>query len=906
MTLVEERPAVSGEAQPVDEVRRSPVATWRFAARLARREVRRRPGRSILVALLIAVPVMAMTAASVLYRSYGDDWDSAFTRMAGAADMRVWGVPSPPPGVESVDLADVLPDGSRVLDVVETWTWVEPVDGERRSVRFTDLDLTDPLTDGMVEVQAGRAPRRSGEVLLDGATARAFGVDVGDTLRLDRPSGDWSVVGIGRTTERYRQPLVVAPGFDVDRLRPDTYQLLHLVDLPVGADTEAVGRDVVAAADIELQQMGYGALLRTSSGWYWETDARALAWGWVAGAVSLVAVGIVIASAFATSARRQLVTIGHLSANGASPRLVRRSLSLQGWWTGAIGAMVGVALGLVAVYLGRPLAELVIDRSFGGYSVQPFDLAVIVLTAVIAATIAAAVPARSAAGVPVLSALAGRRPLGAPSRRLVPIGTVLFAGGLALLFVAATGTRQGATGGSGDVFAAVALAGGIGVLFGMCCMTPLVVAAVGRLGGSSARGTWRLAARSTARVRTRSAGVVTAIGTAAAIAVGGATAASTAIVEYENPGEIPRNVVYITQWDDWWGDGVGLVDPESPEPLQLDADVRGAIERVLPDATWIHLRSAVFDPRPFDAERGCLLPGADAAAVRCDGPGVGVVADQALADWLHLSAAERTMLDDYDVLQRVPVEDGADYESYYPRDVVLTDEGGDVATTQTMSRGPASWIHWSLISLERAEALGLDVVETGALLVNPTDLTQAQLDELHAAVYGPDGTGSAFVEPQDPSRPLEVSEGTTGLQIQTNWPDASASLVVVNALIIAGAVLLTLLIVAMGLALSATESREERDVLVAVGAPPRTLSRVAGAKAAVLAGTGVVLGVPTGFLPVWVVFSTFDTNRPLRLPWAAVGIIVVAVPLLAGLAAWGTSAIARRARPVTISTSYAD
>ena len=36
------------------------LARWRLAARLARREVRRRPGRTVLVMLLVTVPVMAM------------------------------------------------------------------------------------------------------------------------------------------------------------------------------------------------------------------------------------------------------------------------------------------------------------------------------------------------------------------------------------------------------------------------------------------------------------------------------------------------------------------------------------------------------------------------------------------------------------------------------------------------------------------------------------------------------------------------------------------------------------------------------------------------------------------------------------------------------------------------------
>ena len=49
-----------------------------------------------------------------------------------------------------------------------------------------------------------------------------------------------------------------------------------------------------------------------------DTNVReVLAWSWVIGALSLAVTGIIVAAAFATSARRQLVTVGLLSSNGA-------------------------------------------------------------------------------------------------------------------------------------------------------------------------------------------------------------------------------------------------------------------------------------------------------------------------------------------------------------------------------------------------------------------------------------------------------------------------------------------------------------------------------------------------------------------------------------------------------------
>src|SRR3546814_14450349 len=79
VTLLDDRPAtyrtLAREPMP-----RSSLSPWRFAARLAQREVRRRPGRTVLVALLGALPVGAMTVGSVLYRTTTDDWESTFER----------------------------------------------------------------------------------------------------------------------------------------------------------------------------------------------------------------------------------------------------------------------------------------------------------------------------------------------------------------------------------------------------------------------------------------------------------------------------------------------------------------------------------------------------------------------------------------------------------------------------------------------------------------------------------------------------------------------------------------------------------------------------------------------------------------------------------------------------------
>jgi hypothetical protein len=76
---------------------------------------------------------------------------------------------------------------------------------------------------------------------------------------------------------------------------------------------------------------------------------------WVIGGLALLVTGIVIAAAFAAGNRRQLVTLGQLTANGAGPTVLRRVLFLQGTLAGLVGVAAGLglgALGLAAAFPG--------------------------------------------------------------------------------------------------------------------------------------------------------------------------------------------------------------------------------------------------------------------------------------------------------------------------------------------------------------------------------------------------------------------------------------------------------------------------------------------------------------------------------------------------------------------------
>lgn len=859
------------------------LARWRFASRLARREVRRRPGRTVLVALLVAVPVAGMTIFGVLARSGAeDDW---FVRdQPDSTDLVVTRSID-----QAIELDDHLPSGASTSEMLTVWASVEASAGIVPVVQFWDEGNFG--TGSVLSTTMGREPQNS-EVWLTSKLADELGVTVGDALALDHPDGVWTVAGIGESRRSSGERLIVMPDLPVDQFREGIVQRVTLIDLPPD-----VTPDEVDQIGWELRSM----FIEDDAGtWAWwietdessDTDLAPLAWNWVAGTVGLAATGIIISAAFATSARRQLVTIGLLSSNGSSERLTRRMIALQGAWTGVAGSVVGLVIGLVVLIAGRSTIERVRGHAFSSYQFGAGYLLLVAATGVVASTIAALVPARTASKVPVMAALAGRRPLGAVPPRLVSRGLALSALGALLLVMAAVSSDGGVIPTTG------AILGGVLVLVGMCCCSPLAVDWMGRASGSL-KGSWRLAGRGLGRTRTRSAAVVTAIAVIAALTTGGAAVAATANDD-DGPGQLPADAFALIPNRDYVGDPADEIDLGPSPNRSVDDSMIATIERLAPSSSWHPRRVATWDPAPIPVDAyGGWSSGLTFVEF--------VIGDEAMMDLYDLSTAERDALDEVGLLAlspdyawtgatsggvlRIPTEQGDVALDFEVRDYVVDSMRGDDNGFDGV-RGFDAF----MITEAAARAAGFDIVTRGGFARSDTPLTESQRFALQEAIYGfgVNGLGQYY-------RDVPTPPGEEGSQwnLQFDWPDDGPSSRAIQGIMVAIALVLTLLVVAIGLTLAAAEGANERDVLVAIGGRPGTMRSMAGAKATMLTFTGVVLAVPFGLLPTLAVIRAID-NR-LAIPWLVIGALVVVVPLLAGGAAWAVSAIAQRARPVRMS-----
>ncbi len=203
-----------------------------------------------------------------------------------------------------------------------------------------------------------------------------------------------------------------------------------------------------------------------------------------------------------------------------------------------------------------------------------------------------------------------------------------------------------------------------------------------------------------------------------------------------------------------------------------------------------------------------------------------------------------------------------------------------------------------MITADAARKAGFAIVIQGGFVRSDSPLSERQRSDLQEAVYGygPDDLGAYYRDLPLPGR----GEENSPWRVVFEWPDGGTSGRAVQGVLLAVAFVLTLLVVAIGLALAAAEGANERDVLVAVGSRPGTMRSVAASQAIMLTLTGVLLAVPFGLLPIFAVMRA--VGEPLRTPWLVIGALLVAVPVLAGGAAWSVSAIAQRVRPVRLST----
>ncbi|MDF1604332.1 ABC transporter permease [Nocardioides sp. YIM 152315] len=861
----------------------SALASWRLALRLARRDAMRHRGRSVLVLVMIALPVLAVTAADVVIATQEVSGVESLDRRLGAADALVEvpaggapmlqafdpydgstsadGVPADHEPPAAAEVSDVL-GGVRLLERRQGDVYLRTDDGVAY-VWATEVDLRDPLTRGLFDLGSGRWPADSSEVVVN-REVRDQGYAVGDRLDLvgdDAPAP--IVVGIAESTTSRTMPVVAGPIGSLG-IEPSEWS---------GPAWLAAGGDVSWAEVEELNALGATALSRAVladpppdseapeeiRAWSSGTDDAMVAAIVLIVVMALLEVVLLAGPAFAVTARRQARTLALMASAGGTPAQSRRAIIGGGVVLGTVAALLGVALGIGAGRLLVPVVQHWSGEWFGPFDVPWLHLLGIALFGLVSAVLASVVPAWIASRQDVVAVLSGRRADTRPSLRSPILGVVLIGVGVA-------GSAYGATSGSSGEFAIAASA--VVAVLGMILLVPVVVAGVARLAGRLPLSP-RYAARDAARHRTRTVPAVAAV----AATVAGVVALGIAVTsdEAENEGTYQAMLPM--------GDGAVTAYDLTPPQWR---DLHGAVAAKVPDADVVLVDGLV---------ESTSMAEPDARSYYLETRAPGVPRHQPLLSMMATTFGSSVLVDD-DMPEIVRgVSDAGrrrgDAALAEGRVVVFTDRPVDAdrvvlrpswSTMDDSGNLPRATVPATYVPIDRSEA-------SASLVIPPAVIDRLDLPHAPVAL----AVSGGRITPEQEEAVTEAVQAVTndgGFYVERGYQADDETVIVQLVLAgLGGVLMLGGTLTATFLALS--DARPDLATLSAVGASPRRRRWIAASYALVIGVVGAVLGAAVGFIPGIAV--TYPLTRGwdpeveahyLDVPWLMILGVVVALPLV--------------------------
>lgn len=878
----------------------------RAAFKVAAKNAFRNRKRTIFLVLLVAVPVaLGVVVAGIVRASNFTSEERAQLEM-GTADVLIQAQGGTDVVSWLYDNAHQIDPAARLTDFRRTGVTLENFE----SGLATDLDIGDPLTEGMLVLLEGDTPKTPGEAAISPRVAENKGLEIGDRVEFERLEvGELEVVGIvsepiAKSDETvllwpdalvgavdsstvlietenpeatysqleelwqsegrqnfWPEPAVVSKPEELEFVDDQFYVYLteaeieELVEVARSDPEGGVGVIHDRAFEMYLDSGGPAAAVNLHG----DTRDRRMGQGGVEGnsaivstvasTTLLIVVAFVTGAAFAAGTRRRLREIGLLSAGGASQKHVRTIVIGEGLTIGLLGAGIGVLLGVAVLFFGRPILHDFVTKLITGIGVGLSDIAGPVGVALVSVLVAVWIPARTASKVPTTTALQGRMPASPPGRWTIPGGLFASAVGLLLIVVSIASTS--------NFSAALVAIGGVMVVGGVAMLASPILAGVSKL-ANDVPALARLVLRDSGRHRTRSAVAVAAI-----MVILLAPAISLIMAETSRHQELlyglpePPNHLLVS--------GV-LQEGGAVTPL-TQSDIE-AVAQVVPHrelATFETLSVAANTREQMEVEanrdemRSTIQLGSlqNTVAVANEGL-VAALADDRVAAAidsgqivvLGVESEETTVSIDYE--QRPALELAVPVVRHeMPRILIPPSLAGQYADAETRQM---------------------------ALFVMDRPLTNEERSELNATVGVQTAGGRDYM---DAATVYTIGAGVTLLAV--------------------------LIVISLVTAVSAAEVDEDIGTIVAVGAPGSIRKRFLGLLSGYQTLIGAVLAVPLGLGLMKAFTSAQDafyigtfgqlSSSRLFVPWGQLAGLVLVIPMVVGLLTW-ISTRSARVRPL--------
>lgn len=916
----------------------------RLAFRIARRDALQSPGRTALIVALVAIPVIGLTGLATVVGSTLSTADETVSAQLGQTQARITMV-SPPDKtlVQSPDNPEYFAsnDGITLGDNPQILTPASFLPGARMiSVRQTSVTAKtaggigsllasegtpwDPSLAGHYDLLSGRRPASPTEILASPAALVRLGVSVGGTISTELPRAlSFTIVG---TLEDHTQPadtqvIYGEPGA-FDGVTPDADLAGTVFYLPsTKVEWEKVRRlntfgATVLSRDVLLNPPPASQTPIPAQGNQIPWSSLSLAFP-LAG-FALFEVALLAGAAFAVGARKQQKSLATLASVGGDRRMLFRVIAFGGIILGTIGGIIGAGLGVAGAAIFVRFASDGSTTQYPGFHPNAFVLIGVSAFAALAGLLSAAIPARAASKVDVVTALRGSsRPKVVTARRSI-VGVVLAcAGGVLTLVggaIALVPQTQGEINETPIVLGlSLVVAGPILEQIGAILIAPLILKWISSLFSGFGLGA-RLGSRDAARNSARSVPALAAIMTTVFV--------GSFVMTYNASSEAQETAT----WDYWTTPNVAQADltgwlpggkpataadvdkaatvikstfnvaitqtlSASPLPVQGGTDETessalfpGPVlekSKVCPDGIWSRFTNGASNGGPCD-----LAPYTIKQQIW-----VGTASDLSAALGVAASATSKATLAAGGAVSLYPeyVHDGRATigwntgaqlaaESAKPVDLPPVRSVSVPASIQL----PVHGYHFTIfISPETASKLGIAFSPSLVLAKVGAPATDAQYDSLNAAAAVLTGGGAD-------STPLLF-------RVEPGPPHAAGGwawiLLVICAIIVLGAAS-----VAIGLARA--DGRRDEYVLGASGASPGVRRWFGFWQAICLAGTGAIIGVLLGVLPALALSipnaGTGTAGLLFAPPVAQLALAGLGVPIAIAVGSWVTTRGARK------------
>lgn len=451
--------------------------------------------RLLATALAVALAVTLVSGTFILTDTIHAAFHAASAGTAESSDVIVRSTATFSGQATSLPEREPVPESlvsqiAAVPGVQSVWTavqgYAELVDKQGRAIAPKGLPTVGGSwapTDSLV---AGKAPQGPNEVAIDAETARQYGLQLGDTIKV-LFSGDSKEFTIGGLLKKASDVIASTKAiFDAATAQQVLGVQGEVDSIPVRAD-RGVTPDALRARINAVLPARYEAVTSAQV-------ARESAQSWTKAvgflptalllfaAVALLVGAFIICNTFSILVGQRARELALLRAVGASRTQLTTSVLFEAVAVGLVGALVGVGLGFAAA---RGLLALFHHMGFQlpapAAAFRPHTAAFSVLAGVVVTVLAALPPALRATRTAPLGAIRGTHGsalgrAGRPRQGRVVAGTVLSVAGLATLLTGVLGgTRRPVP----------VIAGGAGaLLLGLAVLLPLLAGPAARALGT--------------------------------------------------------------------------------------------------------------------------------------------------------------------------------------------------------------------------------------------------------------------------------------------------------------------------------------------------------------------------------------------------------------------------------------